>query len=168
MSIEAIAEMIKDKEIKFVDLRFTDTLGKEQHITIPASAVDEDFFEDGKMFDGSSIAGWQSINKSDMVLKPDPSTAVFDPFYEENTLNLRCDVLNPDTMTGYQRDPRSVAKKAEDYLKSTGIADTCFFGPEPEFFLFDDVRWQVGMSGASYQVDSSEAGMEFWQAHGRR
>ena len=128
-------------EVKFVDLRFTDTKGKEQHVSIPAHQVGEDFFEEGKMFDGSSIAGWKGINESDMVLMPDASTAVLDPFAEEAQLNVRCDILEPSTMEGYERDPRSVAKRAEAYLKSTGIGDTCFFGPEPEFFMFNDVRF---------------------------
>ena len=117
-------KMIKDNDVKFVDLRFTDTRGKEQHVTLPSSVVDEDFFTDGKMFDGSSIAGWKGINESDMVLMPEDATAVMDLFSDENTLNIRCDILEPTTMQGYERDPRSVAKRAEAYLKSTGIADS--------------------------------------------
>ncbi len=152
-----VLKMIKDKEVKFVDLRFTDTRGKEQHVSMPASVIDEDFFADGKMFDGSSIAGWKGINESDMVLMPEPETAVLDPFSDEVTLNIRCDILEPSTMQGYERDPRSLAKRAEAYLKSTGIADTAFFGPEPEFFVLDDVRWGADMSGAFYKVDSEEA-----------
>ena len=119
--------------------------------------MNEVFFEEGKMFDGSSIAGWRRINKSDMILKPDPSTAVIDPFCHETTLNLRCDVIDPLTHESYERNPRAVAKRGEEYLKSTGIADTCYVGPEPEFFIFDDVRWQIGINGASYAVDSEEA-----------
>ena len=153
-----VMKMIKDNEVKFVDLRFTDTRGKEQHVSMPASIVDDEMFKDGKMFDGSSIAGWKGIEASDMVLMPDTSTAVMDPFTDENTLIIRCDILEPDTMTGYERDPRSLAKRAEAYLKSTGIADTAFFGPEPEFFILDDVRWGADMSGAFYKVDSEEAG----------
>jgi len=149
--------LMKDKEVKFVDLRFTDTRGKEQHVSMPASIVDEDMFTDGKMFDGSSIAGWKGINESDMVLMPDPTTAVLDPFSDETSLILSCDILEPNTMQGYERDPRSVAKRAEAYLKSTGIADTAFFGPEPEFFILDDVRWGADMSGCFYKVDSQEA-----------
>ncbi len=152
-----ILEHIKQEEISFIDLRFTDTLGKEQHVTIPSGVVDTEFFTEGKMFDGSSISGWKSIHNSDMILKPDVDTAVRDPFCEEATLNIRCDIVEPSTMMPYERDPRSLAKKAEEYLKSTGIADTCFFGPEPEFFIFDDVRWNVEMRGASYSVDSAEA-----------
>jgi glutamine synthetase len=148
---------MKEKEVKFVDLRFTDTRGKEQHVSMPASIVDEDMFTDGKMFDGSSIAGWKGINESDMVLMPDPATAVLDPFADETSLILSCDILEPNTMQGYERDPRSVAKRAEAYLKSTGIADTAYFGPEPEFFILDDVRWGADMSGCFYKVDSQEA-----------
>jgi glutamine synthetase len=152
-----VLKMIKDEEVKFVDLRFTDTRGKEQHVSLPAHAVDENMFKDGKMFDGSSIAGWKGINESDMVLMPEASTAVMDPFADESTLIIRCDILEPDTMQGYERDPRSVAKRAEAYLKTTGIADTAYFGPEPEFFVLDDVRWGVDMSGAFYKIDSEEA-----------
>ncbi|RUO23902.1 glutamine synthetase [Aliidiomarina minuta] len=157
MSVQEILKQIEEKEIKFVDLRFTDTKGKEQHVTIPVSAVDEEFFEEGKMFDGSSISGWKGINESDMVLKPDPSTAVIDPFSDALMLNIRCDILEPDTMQGYDRDPRSVAKRAEEYLISTGIADTVLIGPEPEFFIFDDVRFHTDMSGSFYKIDSEEA-----------
>ncbi len=149
--------IIKDNEVQFVDFRFTDTRGKEQHVTVPASVVDEELFAEGKMFDGSSIAGWKGINESDMILMPDDSSAVLDPFSDESTLILRCDILEPSTMQGYERDPRSVAKRAEAYLKSTGIADTAFFGPEPEFFILDDVRWGASMSGAFYKIDSEEA-----------
>ncbi len=157
MSPAEVLKLIEEKDVKFVDFRFTDTKGKEQHVTVPSATVDEELFEDGKMFDGSSIAGWKGINESDMILMPDATTAVIDPFYEETTLNLTCDVIEPNTMQGYERDPRSLAKRAEAYLKSTGIGDTAFFGPENEFFVFDDVRWSADMSGASYKVDSSEA-----------
>lgn len=152
-----ILQVIQDQEVKFVDLRFTDTLGKEQHVSIPASVVDEDLFREGKMFDGSSIAGWKGIQESDMVLMPEPTTAVMDPFSDENTLILRCDILEPNTMQGYERDPRSLAKRAEAYLRSTGIADTAYFGPEPEFFVLDDVRWGSDMSGSFVKIDSQEA-----------
>ncbi len=155
--IEATLKMISEKEIQMIDLRFTDSLGKEQHVTVPVSAVDADFFEAGKMFDGSSIGGWQKIHQSDLVLLPDLSTVVLDPFCDTKTLNIRCDVVDPSTMLGYERDPRSAAKRAEEYLKSTGIADVAYFGPEPEFFLFDDVRWDISMKGAFYRVDSEEA-----------
>ena len=152
-----VLKMIKDEGVKFVDLRFTDSRGKEQHVSYPASQVDSDFMDNGAMFDGSSIAGWKGINESDMILMPDDSTAVMDPFTDEPTLNVRCDIVEPNTMSGYERDPRSVAKRAEAYLASTGVADTAFFGPEPEFFLFDDVRWGADMSGSFVKVDSEEA-----------
>ena len=152
-----VMKMIKENEVKFVDLRFTDTRGKEQHVSMPASMVDDDMFKDGKMFDGSSIAGWKGIQESDMVLMPEAGTAVMDPFSDESTLIIRCDILEPGTMTGYERDPRSLAKRAEAYLKSTGIADTAYFGPEPEFFVFDDVRWGADMSGSFVKIDSQEA-----------
>ncbi len=154
---DSVLKMIKDNDVKFVDFRFTDTRGKEQHVTVPAHTVDADIFKDGKMFDGSSIAGWKGIQESDMILMPDPDTAVMDPFFDEATLILRCDVLEPSTGQGYERDPRSIAKRAEEYMKSTGIADTAYFGPEPEFFILDDVRWGADMSGAFYKVDSEEA-----------
>ncbi len=148
---------IKEQEIEFVDLRFTDTRGKEHHISMPASCVDADFLEEGKMFDGSSINGWKGINESDMVLMPEPGTAVVDPFAAHKTLIIRCDILEPATMQGYCRDPRSLAKRAEAYLKSTGIADQAFFGPEPEFFVFDNVSWTNEMGNVSYSIDSEEA-----------
>lgn len=157
MSATKALKMMKDNGAKFVDLRFTDSRGKEQHVSVPASVVDSGFFKGGKMFDGSSIAGWRGINDSDMVLMPDTATAVMDPFTDEPTMNLRCDILMPDTMKGYERDPRSLAKRAEAYLKSTRIADTAYFGPEPEFFILDDVRWGADMRGAFYKVDSDEA-----------
>jgi len=158
MSTANVFKMIKDHEVRYVDFRFTDTKGKQQHLTMPVKRVTEDTFKDGVMFDGSSIAGWKGIDESDMVLMPDPETALIDPFFEDSTLILVCDVLEPHTMTGYERDPRSVAKRAEAYLKSTGIADTVFVGPEPEFFIFDDVRWGANIQGAFYKVDSTEAG----------
>ena len=154
MTPSDVLKLIKEKEVKFADLRFTDTRGKEQHVSIPARLVDEDLFRDGKMFDGSSIAGWKGINESDMILMPDASTAVIDPFFEETTVNMRCDVIEPATMQGYERDPRSLAKRAEAYLKSTGIADYALFGPENEFFIFDSVRCGNEMRGAFYDIDS--------------
>lgn len=157
MSASDVLTMIKDKEVKFIDFRFTDTHGKEQHVSVPHHQVDDNTFINGKMFDGSSIAGWKGINESDMVLMPDAETAVMDPFSDENTLILRCDIVEPTTGEGYGRDPRSVATRAEAYLKSTGIADTAYFGPEPEFFIFDDVRWGSDMSGTFYKVDSEES-----------
>ena len=156
MTVAEVLDLIKDKEIRFVDFRFTDTKGKEQHVTMPARTIDEDVFEEGRMFDGSSIAGWKGINESDMILLPDPESAVVDPFYEEATLNLRCNVIEPSTMQGYDRCPRSLAGRAEAYLKSTGIADAAYFGPENEFFVFDDVRWDDTMQGAFYSIDSQE------------
>ncbi len=156
MSAE-ILDMLKDGEVKFVDLRFTDTKGKEQHVSIPAHQVNADFFTEGKMFDGSSISGWKGINESDMILMPDAATAILDPFAEEATLNVRCDIIEPATMQGYERDPRSTAKRAMEFLKSTGIGDDAFFGPEPEFFLFDDVKFDQQMGGGFYSVDSEEA-----------
>ncbi|EDN67886.1 glutamine synthetase, type I [Beggiatoa sp. PS] len=158
MSAENVLNMMKENEVKFVDLRFTDTKGKEQHVTIQGDIIDDDFFEEGKMFDGSSIAGWKGINESDMILMPETDTAVLDPFSDEVTLNLRCDVIEPTTMQGYERDPRSLAKRGENYLKSTGIGDTAYFGPENEFFIFDDVRWGSDIRGSFYKVDSQEAG----------
>ncbi|MEI6353521.1 MAG: glutamate--ammonia ligase [Methylococcus sp.] len=158
MSPKDVLKMIKENEVRYVDLRFCDTKGKEQHVTIPASTVDEDMFEEGKMFDGSSIAGWKHINESDMILMPDASTAVLDPFFEDVTLILRCDIIEPADMQGYERDPRSIAKRAEAYMKSTGIADSALFGPENEFFVFDDIRWGTSMQGSFYKVDSEEAG----------
>ena len=158
MSAQDVLKLIEEKGVKFVDFRFCDTKGKEQHVTVPAHTIEEDTFSDGKMFDGSSIAGWKGINESDMILMPDTATAVIDPFSEETTLILRCDVIEPSSMQGYERDPRSLAKRAEAYLKSTGIADTAFFGPENEFFVFDDIKWGAEMSGAFYKIDSEEAG----------
>jgi glutamine synthetase len=154
---QAVFDLIKEHEVKFVDLRFTDSKGKEQHVSIPHHQVNEDFFEDGKMFDGSSIEGWKGINESDMVLMPDAETAVLDPFTEAVTLNIRCDIVEPTTMQGYSRDPRSVANRAEEYMRSTGIADTVLIGPEPEFFVFDDVRFHTDMAGSFYKIDDKEA-----------
>lgn len=157
MSNQAVLETIKKQDIKFVDIRFTDLLGKEQHVSVPAGMVDEDFLQHGKMFDGSSIAGWKVINESDMILMPDAETAVLDPFFSEPTLNIRCDIYDPKTQQPYGRDPRAIAKRAEAYLRATKIADTCYFGPEPEFFIFDDVRWQTDMNHMFYAIDSEEA-----------
>src|SRR5690606_538366 len=156
-SADDVLTMIKELDVKYIDFRFTDTRGQQQHLTIPASQADPELFEQGKMFDGSSIAGWKGINESDMVLLPDPTTAVLDPFFDEPTLVLVCDVIEPSTMQGYGRDPRSIARRAELYLQSTGIADAAYFGPENEFFIFDDVRWGTDMSGSFYKVDSEEA-----------
>ena len=156
---EEVLKKIKDDEITFVDFRFTDTKGKQHHVTVPSSTVTADSLAEGKMFDGSSISGWKGIDKSDMILKPDLSTTVLDPFFEEKTLAITCDVIEPDNMQAYERDPRSIAKRTEEYLKSTGIADTAYFGNEPEFFVFDSVRWDsgLGMGNAFYEVSSDEA-----------
>ena len=152
-----VMKKIADNEVKFVDFRFTDTKGKEQHVTVPISSFGEDKFTDGHAFDGSSVAGWKGIQASDMQLMPDPSTAVMDPFREEATLIMSCDVVEPGDGKGYERDPRSLAKRAEAYLKSSGVGDVAYFGPEPEFFIFDSVTWHVDMSGCSVQIDSEEA-----------
>jgi glutamine synthetase len=154
---EKTLNLIKESEAKWVDLRFTDSRGKEQHVTIPVSDMGDDFFEEGKMFDGSSIAGWKGINESDMILMPDDSASLLDPFSEAPTVIVRCDIVEPATGQGYERDPRSVAKRAEEYLKSTGIADTAIFGPEPEFFVFDEVQWHADISGCGYTIASEEA-----------
>ena len=149
--------LINENEARWVDLRFTDTKGKEQHVTIPSSEVSEEFFSEGKMFDGSSIAGWKGINESDMILMPDDDASLLDPFTEEPTVIVRCNIVEPATGQGYERDPRSIAARAESYLKSTGLGDAAFFGPEPEFFVFDDVTWGSDMSGAFYKIGSEEA-----------
>ena len=142
-----VFKTIKENEVKFVDLRFTDTKGKEQHVSVPVKAFGEDKFKDGHAFDGSSIAGWKGIEASDMLLMPDPDSARMDPFYDEPTLVISCDVLEPSTGKGYERDPRTIARKAEAYLKSSGLGDTAYFGPEPEFFIFDAVEWKSGHVG---------------------
>jgi len=152
-----VMKMITDNEVLFVDFRFTDTKGKEQHVSVPAKAFDDSKFEDGHAFDGSSIAGWKGIEASDMLLMPDPDSVRMDPFREENTLILSCDVIEPSTGKGYDRDPRSLARRAEAYLKSTGLGDTAYFGPEPEFFIFDSVTWNVDMSGCAVKIRSEEA-----------
>lgn len=157
MAIADVMKMVKDNDIKFVDFRFTDTRGKEQHVTVPVSAFNEDKFTEGHAFDGSSIAGWKGIQASDMQLMPDPDTANIDPFMDEPTLILTCDVVDPTDGKGYDRCPRSLAKRAEAYLKSSGIGDTAYFGPEPEFFIFDSIQWDVSMSGSSVRINSEEA-----------
>ncbi len=152
-----VLKMIKDNEVRFVDLRFTDTKGKEQHVSVPAKQFTQDKFDSGHAFDGSSIAGWKGIEASDMLLMPDADSARMDPFSDEAVLNISCDVIEPSTGKGYERDPRSLAKRAEAYLKSTGIGDAAYFGPEPEFFIFDSVTWNVDMSGCFVKIDSEEA-----------
>jgi len=157
MSATDVLNTIKEYGVKFVDFRFTDTKGKEQHVSIPASLLNEDSFTDGKMFDGSSIAGWKGINESDMTLMPDADTAVLDPFTDEPTMNITCNIVEPLSGEGYERDPRSIANRAEAFLKASGVADAAYFGPENEFFVFDDVRWTTEMGHTSYQIDSEEA-----------
>ena len=161
MSLSRVRSEIEQYGARFIDLRFTDIIGKEQHITLPISAIDDDFFQSGKMIDGSSFKGWQKIHQSDLALVPDLSTILHDPFYQDSTLFIRCNVVDPQTMLGYERCPRSIAQHAEAYLKSTGIADVALFGPEPEFFIFDDVRWETSMNGAFYKIDSEEA---YWNS----
>ena len=156
-TVADVIKLVKDNEVKFVDFRFTDTRGKEQHVSVPVSHFGEDKFTEGHAFDGSSIAGWKGIQASDMLLMPDPDTARIDPFYDETTLVLTCDVIEPSDGKGYDRDARSLAKRAEAYLQSSGIGDVAYFGPEPEFFIFDSVPWNVDMSGCSVKVNSEEA-----------
>ena len=156
MAVSDVMKMVKDNNVKFVDFRFTDTKGKEQHVSVPISAFDEDKFKDGHAFDGSSIAGWKGINASDMLLMPDPDTAKIDPFFEDVTLSLTCNIVDPTDGKAYDRDPRSIALKAEAYLKSTGIGDTAYFGPEPEFFVFDDVRINNDPNNTGFVLDSKE------------
>ena len=156
MSKKDVLKTIKDEEVEYVDIRFTDPRGKLQHVTVMSDLVDEDFLEEGFMFDGSSIAGWKSIDQSDMKLLPDTASAYIDPFYAEKTLCLHCSVVEPDTGEAYSRDPRSTAEKAEAYLKASGIGDTAYFGPEAEFFIFDDVRYSVTPNKVSFQVDADQ------------
>src|SRR6202158_4346987 len=151
-----VLKSIKDNDVKYVDLRFTDPRGKWQHVTFDVTMIEEDTFAEGLMFDGSSIAGWKAINESDMCLMPDPITATIDPFFAETTMVIICDVLEPTTGEPYNRDPRSMAKKAEAMVKSMGIGDTVFFGPEAEFFVFDDVRFQTTPYNTGFKLDSSE------------
>ncbi len=156
-TVADVMKMVQENEIKFVDFRFTDTRGKEQHVSVPVSHFNEDKFVSGHAFDGSSIAGWKGIEASDMQLMPDPNTANIDPFFEEPTLILTCDVVEPGDGKPYERDPRSLAKRAEAYMKASGLGDTAYFGPEPEFFIFDSVRWQVDMSGSFVKIEAEEA-----------
>ena len=163
MSVKAMLKTMKDEDVEYVDIRFTDPRGKLQHVTVMADQVDEDFIEEGFMFDGSSIAGWKSIDQSDMKLMPDPTSAYVDPFYAEKTLCVHCTVVEPDTGESYDRDPRGTAERAEAYLKSSGIGDTSYWGPEAEFFLFDDVRFSVEMNKVSFEVDAQDAS---WNSDG--
>ena len=164
MVVTDVLKMVKENEIKFVDFRFTDTKGKEQHVSVPVKAFGEEKFSEGHAFDGSSIAGWKGIEASDMLLMPDPDSAFIDPFYDEPTLVLSCDVIEPSTGKGYDRDPRSLGRRAEAYLKASGIGDTAYFGPEPEFFIFDAVEWSDNMSGSSCKIYSEEAA---WSTDGK-
>ena len=157
MAVADVLKMVKENEIKYVDFRFTDTKGKEQHVSVPVKAFGEEKFTEGHAFDGSSIAGWKGIEASDMILMPDPDSAFIDPFYDEPTLVLSCDVIEPSTGKGYDRDPRSLGHRAEAYLKASGIGDVAYFGPEPEFFIFDAVEWSDNMSGSSCKIYSEEA-----------
>src|SRR5215468_1435239 len=156
MTPKEVFQLMKDKDVKFVDLRFTDTRGKEQHVSVPVAAFGPDKFESGHFFDGSSIAGWKGIQASDMVLLPDPTSSFIDPFLEQTTLAITCDVIEPSDGKGYDRDPRSIAKRGAEYLKSTGLGDTVFFGPEPEFFIFDSVSWTNSMNETGFKIGSSE------------
>ncbi|MGA9658423.1 MAG: glutamine synthetase beta-grasp domain-containing protein, partial [Asticcacaulis sp.] len=151
-----ILKLIQEKDVKYVDVRFSDVMGKLQHVTFDIDLVDEEFLNDGTMFDGSSIIGWKAINESDMKLRPDLNTANIDPFYQATTLYLFCDIVSPDTNEPYNRDPRSIAKKALAYTQTAGVGDTVYFGPEAEFFMFDDVRWSVTPDNTGYAFDSTE------------
>ncbi len=157
MSANAVLQMIKDNDAAYVDIRFTDTRGRLQHVTVDVDLVDEDFLEEGFMFDGSSIEGWKSIENSDMKLIPDTTSAYLDPFYAEKTLAIHCSIVEPDTGEAYERDPRGTAEKAEAYLKASGIGDVAYMGPEAEFFLFDDVRFSNTINKVSYEVDAIDA-----------
>jgi glutamine synthetase len=155
-SAKDVLKAIKDQDVKYIDLRFTDPRGKWQHVSFDQTLIEEDTFAEGLMFDGSSIAGWKAINESDMTLMPDPETACIDPFYSASTLSIICDILEPTTGEAYNRDPRGIAKKAEAYLKSTKVGDTAYFGPEAEFFVFDDVRFKADPYNTGFVLDSSE------------
>ncbi len=164
-TVADVMKLVQENEVKFVDFRFTDTRGKEQHVSVPVSHFDEDKFVSGHAFDGSSIAGWKGIEASDMQLMPDPNTANIDPFFEEPTLILTCDVVEPSDGKPYERDPRSLAKRAEAYMKSAGMGDTAYFGPEPEFFIFDSIRWDVSMKGSFVEIDAEEAAWNTGKAY---
>jgi glutamine synthetase len=153
---DKLIKMMKDEDVQYVDLRFTDPRGKMQHVTFHKNMVEDDFFSEGQMFDGSSVAGWKAINESDMLLMPDQDSAIIDPFFQQTTLAVMCDVLDPVSGQPYNRDPRTTAKKAEAYVKAAGVGDTVFFGPEAEFFVFDDVRWSIEPHNTGYSFDSTE------------
>jgi glutamine synthetase len=156
-SPKEVIKYIKSKEITFVNLKFTDSFGVWQNLMVPSHQIEEDTFKDGIPFDGSSVRGWKSINESDMLLMPDPTTLFIDPFFTEPVLSVSCDIADPETKKAYDLDPRTIAKKAVEYLKSSGIGDTAYFGPEAEFFIFDSVRYSVGANHSYYEVDSVEA-----------
>ena len=164
-TVADVMKLVQENEVKFVDFRFTDTRGKEQHVSVPVSHFDEDKFVSGHAFDGSSIAGWKGIEASDMQLMPDPNTANIDPFFEEPTLILTCDVVEPSDGKPYERDPRSLAKRAEAYMNASGHGDTAYFGPEPEFFIFDSVRWDVSMKGSFVEIEAEEAAWNTGKAY---
>jgi glutamine synthetase len=151
-----VLKLIKDNDVKYADFRFTDPRGKWQHVTFDISMIEEETFSEGQMFDGSSIAGWKAIHESDMCLKPDPSSACIDPFFAETTLVLVCDVMEPTTGEPYSRDPRGIARKAQAMVKSMGVGDTVYFGPEAEFFVFDDVRYSAEPYNTGYKIDQVE------------
>ena len=153
---KTVLKMIEENDVKYVDFRFTDPRGKWQHTAQYVTTVDEDMLSEGIMFDGSSIAGWKAINESDMILKPDLDSAVMDPFTAQPTLVLFCDIYEPSTGQPYERDPRSVAAKARAYMESLGIGDTAYFGPEAEFFVFDEAKWSTTQEFMAYKIDSEE------------
>jgi glutamine synthetase len=155
-SAKDVLKLIKDQDVKYVDFRFTDPRGKWQHVTFDVGMIEEETFSEGIMFDGSSIAGWKAINESDMCLMPDPASACIDPFFAETTMSIVCDVLEPTTGEPYTRDPRGIAKKAEAFVKSSGVGDTVYFGPEAEFFVFDDVKYSADPYNTGFRLDSIE------------
>lgn len=157
MTFDEIKQLIDEHNVQYADLRFTNTKGKEQHITLPIHLITESFFSDGKLFDGSSMPGWCTINKSDMLLMPIDGPVFLDPFFKVPTIIIRCDILDPTTLSGYEKDPRSIARRAENFMRSEGIADEAFFGPELEFYMFDGIRFKHDMSGCMYQIEDYEA-----------
>jgi len=156
MTARDVLDLIQREDVKVIDVRFMDFPGMWQHFSVPAGTVDLDTFEEGLGFDGSSIRGWQSINESDMLVKPVPSTAFIDPFFEAKTLVMMCNICDPITGEDYSRDPRNIARKAEAYLKATGIGDVAYYGPEAEFFIFDDIRFDQTSHSGYYFIDSVE------------
>src|SRR5271165_380982 len=156
MTPKDVIDLAREKEAKVVDIRFTDLIGQQQHFSIPAELLDEDKFEEGLAFDGSSIRGFKAINESDMLLVPDPNTAFIDPFFDTKTLVMTADVIDPITRQHYDRDPRWIAKKAEMYLKNSGLADTAYFGAEAEFFIFDSIRFDQTPNSGFYFIDAEE------------